>query len=726
MQSLKANTSLLILFMVTLTGGYAMADAQSTTQHAKFFVGVHGDDQADGSKAKPFASLARSQQAVRDLLASGYEHDITVVIHGGTYRVGETLVFTTKDSGRPGQTITYTAAPNEQVVVTAGVPVTDWREEDNALWSAPLPEGLDTIKTLYEGDERLTRSRGPGFMPTVKAKNWHNDDQHQLHFPKGALRSWPNLSDAELVIIPAAPWTMNILPLESIDEQQLIARVSTRGTYGLEAPRFGNYKETVWVENMREFIDGPGQWAVDSEKRRIYLQPQGDRPSDQIIAPALAEMIRIEGDIDYDGPVDKPVRGLVFKGLTFTHADRYTRGADRVGWGIQHDWEMFNQPTAMIRLRGAEDCVIEQCTFTNAGASGIRLDLHAQRNRVVDNVISHLGGVGILLAGYGPGTKDVNTHNQILRNHIHHIGRDYWHSPAIFVWQSGRNRIANNLIHNTGYTGIVVSGRIIFDPKGIGECSRTVRWDEIEQATGQRRHPGSWEKREPFLHGRDNVIERNEIRNVMEIMSDGNGVYISGAGGGNVVRENFIHNCTSKHFAEGIRCDDDQYETTIERNILWRLAGLSTYVTIKGRNDVIGNIFAEPLTRQRRGMLSLELIKGAKIDGSRIERNIFYVTRKDAKILFQGRNYYGTSTYLRDADADRNVYWNTADHNWGKQYLAEEQKHGSEMNSIVSNPLFVDPANGNFNLEPDSPALKLGFKPIDMSVIGLPKHHESE
>jgi len=35
--------------------------------------------------------------------------------------------------------------------------------------------------------------------------------------------------------------------------------------------------------------------------------------------------------------------------------------------------------------------------------------------------------------------------------------------------------------------------------------------------------------------------------------------------------------------------------------------------------------------------------------------------------------------------------------------------------------LFVDPENGDFRLKPDSPALKLGIVPIDLSKIGLRK-----
>lgn len=46
---------------------------------------------------------------------------------------------------------------------------------------------------------------------------------------------------------------------------------------------------------------------------------------------------------------------------------------------------------------------------------------------------------------------------------------------------------------------------------------------------------------------------------------------------------------------------------------------------------------------------------------------------------------------------------------------------GAEPHSVVADPLFADRPGPDFALEPDSPALKLGFKPIDMSRIGLRK-----
>lgn len=333
-----------------------------------------------------------------------------------------------------------------------------------------------------------------------------------MHFPNGALKNSPRLGDIEIVLVTAAPWTMNILPLASVDEEKCIARTAIPGTYALTQPRFGHFPESAWVENTFAALDRPGEWVLDSGTRTVYLIPEGEKPGDDIAAPALTELIRIEGAIDYAGPKDTPVRGLVFRGLTFTQADRYTGEKGRAGWGIQHDWEMFDRPSAMVRL-----------------------DLHCRDNRIADNVIERVGGVGILLCGYGPGTKDVNRRNRVTRNHIHHV---------------------------------------------------------------------------------------------VEVMTDGNGIYIPGTGGGNLVGENFVHDCPSRNFAEGIRCDDDQHETIIERNIIWRLGGLATCVTLKGMNHVRNNIFA-------------------------------------------------------------------------------------------ADPLFVDPAKGNFDPKPGSPALKLGFKPIDMSRIGL-------
>ena len=242
-------------------------------------------------------------------------------------------------------------------------------------------------------------------------------------------------------------------------------------------------------------------------------------------------MVKVEGKIDYDGPRDQPVKGLVFQGLTFTHTERFPwHGC--TGWSLQHSWEMFDRPTAAVRFRGAAECAVEGCRFTAISGTGIRLDLTCQKNRIVGNEFSHVGAIAILLAGYGPGTKNTNDHNEVVNNWVHHTGEVYWATPAIMVWQSGNNHVAHNLIHNTPYTGIAVNGRVSMGRGDLsGDASRAVRWHEIGD-TKLSFDWSEWYDYEKFLHARENLVEKNDIHHVMESMGDGNGIYISGCGTG--------------------------------------------------------------------------------------------------------------------------------------------------------------------------------------------------
>jgi len=51
--------------------------------------------------------------------------------------------------------------------------------------------------------------------------------------------------------------------------------------------------------------------------------------------------------------------------------------------------------------------------------------------------------------------------------------------------------------------------------------------------------------------------------------------------------------------------------------------------------------------------------------------------------------------------------------------LAQRQAKGWDQGSIVEDPQFVDPAKGDFQLKPGSPAAKVDFRPFDYSQAGL-------
>ncbi|MCH6255601.1 alpha-L-fucosidase [Puniceicoccaceae bacterium K14] len=733
----------LSLFLLTLGG---------QINGAEFYVSTNVDRSGDGSIERPFVSLPHAVKAARDLREKGASEPVTIYLREGRHQLNETLVLNLKDgspldlepidfdvAGAGAQTgpayLTIAAYPGEKPIVSGGVPIKGWKQLDTVpsgmpteslgnVWVADMPEGLDRFYTLFDEQGRLTRARNSGFAPRKEG------NKKTLYFPKGALKDWDNLEDVEIQVRPYRPWVINMLPLASVDEEAGVATTGVSATYQMDKlpPWVHNPGgSSVWVENILEALDEPGEWVVNTQTRKIYLwplNPASDGSPHGILAPTTSELIRVEGSIDYEGPTDTPVRGIAFSGLTFTHADRWAWTSDesRLGWGMQHDWDMFDRPTAMLRFRGTEDCRVTDCRFIDSGGTGFRMDLHAQRNRVENCEFSHLGEAGILLAGYGPGSKDVNHHNEIVNNHIHHFSEITWHSPGIWAWQSGRNRIAHNYVHHSGYAAVLITNRVEPDRNLDGEGGRTVRHDEIleEDKVNIRESYENWKVREKYNHARYNLLEYNEITHSVQKLSDGNAIYVSGAGTGNIVRYNYIHDNYEHSLPAAIRCDDDQHEVLIYGNVLYNNYGFSAGIASKGINDIINNFIVAPLTSPKWGYVSFEW---TRVTGSEVRNNIIMSHPS-------GGNAYGERPIERtedghplvtDTEMNSNLYWNPNNSKWMDAHFEKMRAIGKEQSSRFCDPLFVDPAKGDFRFRPDSPALALGIEELDVSKMGIQK-----
>ena len=383
--------------------------------------------------------------------------------------------------------------------------------------------------------------------------------------------------------------------------------------------------------------------------------------------------------------------------------------------------DMHDKANALVRLRGTEHCRIQQCHFAHSGGSAIRVDLHGQHNAIAGNVIEHIGGAGILLCGYGPGTKDVNRENLVFNNHIHHTGRIHSHSPGVMLWQSGQNHVKHNLVHNTPYTGIILSGCMTdFFRRQGRELGRTIRRHEIASLP---KNP-QLEDVLPYLHTHDNTIELNEIHHAMEMLGDGNAIYVRGAGAGNVIRRNFVHHLVAPMIMQAaIRTDGGQRDTLIAENLIYKCTsqGILMKLNTRVENNIVADIIAPP----RGYYLS---VREGPLTGARIQRNIFYSSSDTCTFIDELPPGKGRTNEDRrgralarskDADTDHNIYYCASDPALGEQMLDKQRQDGVDTHSRAVDPLFVDPANGDFRLSPDSPALRLGFVPWDVSKAGL-------
>lgn len=727
--------------------------AVSGVQAKELYVSVDGGGQGDGSIGKPFGSLPQAVEATRDLRGSGYGEPIVVYLRDGRHQLNESLVLGMQD-GNPSMAgrvmlggygagaiaesayLNFAAYPGETPVISGGTPITGWKKLNSTpknlpakalgkVWVADMPKEMERFYTLYDQKGRLNRARDEGFAYTKQG------DKKTLHFPKGALKNWDNVEDVEIQARPGRAWTINMLPLATVDEKNGVATTGASATYGM-GPLPGYLhkadESVVWVENTLEGLDEPGEWVVNTKTRKIYLWPSDPAENGAprgILAPTTTELIRVEGKIDYDGPTDKAVRGIAFKGLTFTHADRWAWKSDegRVGWGMQHDWDMFDRPTALLRFRGAEECIVTDCRFINSGGSGLRMDLHAQRNRVADSEFAHLGEAGILLAGYGPGTKDVNHHNDVVNNYIHHFSEIAWHSPGLWAWQSGHNKMIHNELHHSGYSAVLITCRINPYRMGkdlSGEGARTIRQHEIAPGGGGGvRTYENWQNREKYYHGRHNLLEYNEISHTVQLLSDGNGIYVSGAGTGNIVRYNYLHNSLAHTLPAPIRCDDDQHDTLIYGNVIYNNYGRSAAIASKGVNDIINNFIVDATVRPSSGYISYEWVP---VPGSKVQRNII-VSHPDGGVAHNERsrgedNGGRPKPNIVDTEMDSNLYFHPSDPNWMDEHLARMRAVGDENASLVGDPLFVDSKNGDFSFREGSPALALGIEPLNTSKMG--------
>ena len=231
---------------------------------------------------------------------------------------------------------------------------------------------------------------------------------------------------------------MNILPMTEVDRTTGLVRTAVPATYPLGPPNFANFPDgTVWIENVLEALDEPGEWVLDTAARKLYLWPRdGKQPGADVAAPRLTELIRVEGKIDYDGPSDTPVRGLVFRGLTFTQADRWPWEAEKTGWGLQHDWEIHDCMQIMgdgnaiyVSGTGKNNRVLNNFVHDipaqNINAS-IRCDDDQHETTIENNVITRVCGEGVIWKG-----------NNTIRNNILYDIRDTTPDSKPCVHQRG-------------------------------------------------------------------------------------------------------------------------------------------------------------------------------------------------------------------------------------------------------------------------------------------------
>ena len=408
----------------------------------EFFVAPGGSDVDEGTKEKPFATLARARDAVREAKKDG---GATVYIRGGRYPVTETLELSAEDSGADNALVIYRAYPSEVPIFDGGFEVKNFEKVTDEDILRRLPE--EARGKVYVAD-----ARAQGYPATEPQKIYGRADRYSNNggvrevFADGVplpIARWPNegwlktgpqvgsvtnrafaFSDARTARWAEAKeamaagywfhlWADGVVPVQFGGDAI---------TFRVRLPEDGLLADhPFYVLNLLEEIDRPGEWYYDCASGKLYAW----------LANRSAKVVMSRFDKPFIRA--KQVRNIVFSGLVYEYG--------------QHD--------ALVMDHG-EGVAIVGCMFRRLGGSAL-IAWDMSRLRVFGNSFNTLGHTGMRVKGGN--RKTLASGGIVLENNevfdFARFGRTY--NPALHLEGCGA-RVAHNHFHHGPSSAMRIEG----------------------------------------------------------------------------------------------------------------------------------------------------------------------------------------------------------------------------------------------------------------------------
>lgn len=667
------------------------------TRAAEFYVAPAGNDANPGTEDKPFATLERARDAVRETT----NHDsLVVVLRAGVYRQEKSLEFDARDSGTASHPVVWKSAPGEMARIIGGIVLpaaSVKRVEDTAILNRIIsPETRNEVLQIDLAALGVTNSGriGPrGFgRPNIPAPVelivagkvmpiacWPQPDD--LPSPIGQVLdkgSVPRLGEkpdrgAKFTVRTGRPlhwecagdiWITGLFANGYADATLQIASITRDGEdiifttvqpniYGFQSGKPWNNWRAL---NVLEEISRPGEWAIDHQANKLYFLP----PLDYV--PGQTEVM---------------LSTLALPVLTLTNAS-HLRFENLCIEGSRGDG---------VSVHGGNAVVFSGCKFLNLGMAAVTFD-PAGRNHELENcLINDTGAGGVVLDG---GDRKTLTpgNNTVANCEIHWFNRwNRTYCPAVSLAGVG-NRITHCLIYDAPGCAIL-------------------------------------------LHGNNHIIDYNDIHDVMEEGDDMGALYMgrNPTEFGNIIRDNFIHDVgfgqTDRTF--GIYLDDCSCGTEIYGNLLVRAGRRAAFLIGGGKyHKIHDNIIMD-------SMLAFQMDDR----GETWAKNTAWFRKsfhEDWDEMKAGQPPFSTAypelaKYWQDNpevpanSIERNLVVNC------RQFTNGKPGWGGFTNNweTITDPGFVNAAKGDYRLKPNAEAFKRipGFKPIQFGKTSIQKKASS-
>jgi len=627
--------------------------------------GSAGNDAWSGTLAEPngedgpFATLERARDAIRALKQAGGlpPGGVTVFVRGGLYRRTAGFSLGAADSGTPDAPIVYRAFEDETVRIVGGRQINDFAPVSN---SAVL--------------DRLS-------------------DEARRHVLQADLRA-QGITDFGVFMNRGFRWqalTQRTAPLAVVYKNRpcRYARYPNQGEWlNIATGSSSNYffysgdRPSGWQNHAGVMVHG--YWgsdyadlhetvtSIDTASRRVTL---ADTPYFKYTTNSRYYFYNVLEELDEPGEffVDRTAGILYFwppgpvgsGDVLITELEEpliKLDGASHITFdGLILEATRHNG----FDITGGTGCIIEHCTVRNIGGTAIQLT-EGSDHTVRNCTVAYCDEDGIAAEN----CSNITVHNNVIHDFA--------------------------LAARTYHPGVLI---------GAGESKRsnncTVTHNEIYNAPQQG----------ILCYGSNNLFEYNEVHHCVQETHDSGALYMNGRGAaqpGNVIRYNYFHhNRTNlndspaagyRAFAASVYLDDGMTYTEIFGNLFEGTDGYSSSYGI--------------------------LLNGAP-DGHLVENNIFVIPGQ-----------YSIRMHLHEPGSPRNVqFLRNIIQAWSMEFTAgadpslqtirynmfatNPKGYGDNTNTVGVDPLFVDAAAGNYQLQDESPAYDLGFQRVPIELMGL-------
>ncbi len=408
--------------------------------------------------------------------------------------------------------------------------------------------------------------------------------------------------------------------------------------------------------NYLAAVDEPGEWFLARDGWLYYLPRAGeDMRRATVLAPVIDKWLVIQD-----------AKNVTLRNLRFEYAGEALGAAGVTGQ------QAAAESSAAIIVQDSSRIALEGLRISKTGAYGVWFRQGAHESRITGSVLEDLGGGGVRIGETAnvPGVVHATDGISVERNLIQSGGRENPGAVGILVGHAGNNRLADNEVTDFHYTGISVGW--------IWGYGKSV-------ATG-------------------NVVQGNHVHHIGQGgLSDMGGIYLLGVSPGTVVRGNVIHDVMSYdqygRGGWGLYADEGTSNVLFEDNLVYRTSSGAFHQHYGRDNLVRHNVFA--------------LGRDAQLERTRAEDHVSFVFQ-DNIVVTDGAPMLRGTWSDNNVVMDRNIYFDMRGHavDLAGQSFPVWQETGKDRHSVVADPGFRDPSNGDFRVLPASLAKVRGFAGI--------------